>query len=69
MTLSFEGATAREPIASEGWLSVLFTHLVPFQIQMPPCAAPRMRVPSWRITSAPIRPLTGIRFPESRVGW
>ena len=49
-------------------LSVFGTQLVPFQTQIPPPAAPRMRVPSWRIASAPTRPLTRMTVPESRVG-
>src|SRR2546430_14244356 len=69
--LSSLGATARAPIAVEGRLSVLGDQvlLVGFHSQMPPCAAPRMNVPSLRIASAPMRPLCAANALSLRWTW
>src|SRR5438067_11585790 len=69
--LSSLGATARAPIAVEGRLSVLGDQvlLVGFHSQMPPCAAPRMNVPSFRMASAPMRPLCAANALSLRWTW
>src|ERR671915_1033787 len=62
--MSFDGATASEPIASETALSVSAVQLPPagfagspLHFQMPPWAPASRIVPSFRTASAPIRPL------------
>src|SRR4029453_8722965 len=61
--LSFDGATASAPIASDTWLSVSAVQLPPpvagspLHFQIPPWAPASRIVPSFLIASAPIRPL------------
>ena len=69
--MSFEGATASAPIASEARLSVRGVHLpvLSLYVQMPPCAAPRMNWWLWPIARAPMRPLWAANEPSLRWIW
>ena len=69
--LSLLGAMASAPT---DWVSLSFVreiHVpdVESYVQMPPWAAPRIRVPSLRMTSAPIRPDTASNVLLVRPTW